>query len=62
MTEKRAGERITEGYVKKGGVKPVPNSPKPNVRPVGQNPPSTGQNPPSTGQNPPSTGQNSPSN
>lgn len=29
---------LTEGKVKKGGVKPKPSSPKPNVKPIGQKP------------------------
>jgi len=30
---------LTEGKVKKGGVKPKPSSPKPSVKPSGQKPP-----------------------
>ena len=30
---------ITEGPVKKGGIKPEPTTSKPNIKPAGQNPP-----------------------
>jgi hypothetical protein len=40
ITEGFVKGKITEGSVKKGGVKPVPVSPKPDIKPVGQNPPS----------------------
>jgi len=29
---------LTEGKIRKGGVKPRPSSPKPNIKPVGQQP------------------------
>ena len=29
---------LTEGKIRKGGVKPRPSSPKPNIKPVGQKP------------------------
>jgi len=40
---KRASDQIrvtilTEGKVKRGGVKPKPSSPKPSVKPAGQKP------------------------
>lgn len=37
---KRASGRIilTEGKVRKGGIKPKPLSPKPNITPAGQKP------------------------
>lgn len=28
----------TEGKVRKGGLKPKPSTPKPNIKPAGQNP------------------------
>jgi len=31
--------KLTEGTIKKGGVNPEPSNPRPNVRPVAQNPP-----------------------
>ncbi len=41
MAKKKASSRITalnEGKVKRGGVKAKPSSPKPNIKPAGQNP------------------------
>lgn len=38
MVERRAGGKVMEGSVKKGGTKPMPSSPKPNIKPAGQNP------------------------
>jgi len=47
MTKKKAsggfgkrvsGSILTEGKVRKGGIKPKPSSPKPNITPAGQKP------------------------
>ena len=38
-TIKKILRELEEGPVKKGGWKPKPTRPKPDVRPVGQNPP-----------------------
>lgn len=35
---KKSGSRLSEGAIKKGGTKPQPTSPKPNVKPLGQRP------------------------
>ena len=34
-----SGSTLTEGKVRKGGVKPKPLSPKPNITPAGQKQP-----------------------
>lgn len=38
MVNKRPKEKFSEGMIKKGGVNPKPNTPRPNVTPVGQKP------------------------
>jgi len=38
ISGRAAGIILTEGKVRKGGVKPRPTSPKPNITPAGQKP------------------------
>ena len=44
ISGRAAGRILMEGKVRKGGIKPRPTSPKPNITPAGQKPSSKKKN------------------